>query len=126
MINFLIPSPATCLPGSGWIFHKAGKADIPVASKSGDSMPVNRAFMQKGDYKQLTYYWFPMRGRILTNAYQMKMYTFWDALTRQRTDGALVRLITMVYENEDLEDAEQRLQGFMREILPVLEEYLPQ
>ena len=89
-------------------------------------MPVNRAFMQKGDYKQLTYYWFPMRGRILTNAYQMKMYTFWDALTRQRTDGALVRLITMVYENEDLEDAEQRLQGFMREILPVLEEYLPQ
>jgi EpsI family protein len=60
-------------------------------------MKVNRAFMQKDDFKQLSYYWFPQRGRILTNAYQLKLYTFWDALTQQRTDGALVRVITPVY-----------------------------
>ena len=53
--------------------------------------------MQKDDFKQLSYYWFPQRGRILTNAYQLKLYTFWDALTQQRTDGALVRVITPVY-----------------------------
>ena len=67
-----------------------------------------------------------MRGRILTNAYQMKIYNFWDALTRQRTDGALVRVMTMVYENENVEDADKRLQGFLREVVPVLEEYLPE
>ena len=27
-----------------------------------------------------------MRGRVLTNIWQMKWFTFWDALTRQRTD----------------------------------------
>jgi len=82
--------------------------------------------MQKNDFRQLSYYWFPKRGRILTNAYELKFYTFWDALTRQRTDGALVRVITPVYENEELEDAENRLQEFVSEINPVLSEYLPE
>jgi EpsI family protein len=88
-------------------------------------MPVNRAYLEKKGYRQLSYYWFPQRGRILTNAYQLKLYTFWDALTRRRTDGALVRLITPVYENEKPEDAEKRLQTFMRVIVPVLDEFLP-
>jgi len=82
--------------------------------------------MQKGSYRQLSYYWFPMRGRNLTNAYEMKFYTFWDALTRQRTDGALVRLITPVYNDESLPEAEKRLQSFTRELVPVLAEYLPE
>jgi EpsI family protein len=59
------------------------------------------------------------------NLYQLKIYAFWDALIRQRTDGALVRLITPVYEQEKLEDAEARLQGFTREIVPVLDGFIP-
>ncbi len=96
-----------------------------MSSAEGGAMSVNRAFMQKGSYKQLTYYWFPARGRILTNAYQLKIYNFWDALTQQRTDGALVRLITPVYENEDVEDAEARLQDFAQVIAPELNNFLP-
>lgn len=87
-------------------------------------MPVRRAYMQKGEYRQLSYYWFPQRGRILTNAYQLKIYNFWDALTRQRTDGALVRVITPVYEAEGLEKAEERLQEFVRDIVPVMDQYI--
>ena len=86
---------------------------------------VNRAVMQLGQNRQITYYWFPVRGRILHNAYQLKIYNFWDALTKQRTDGALVRLITRVYEDEKLADAEKRLQNFVRDVAPVLEEYIP-
>ncbi|MBF0235366.1 MAG: EpsI family protein [Desulfamplus sp.] len=55
----------------------------------------------------------------------MKWYNFWDALTRQRTDGALVRVIAPVGEHEKPEDAELRLQGFIREMLPVLSTFLP-
>ena len=50
---------------------------------------------------------------------------FWDALTRQRIDGALVRLITLVYPGEDVAQAEQRLTGFTQAIVPVLNEFLP-
>ncbi|MDY6953453.1 MAG: EpsI family protein [Thermodesulfobacteriota bacterium] len=120
-----IHSPATCLPGGGWLFKEAGRTSVPVPAVKDGAMPVNRALMQKGDVRQLSYYWFPQRGRVLTNAYQLKIYAFWDALTRQRTDGALVRLITPVYEFEDLQDAEDRLQAFVRDIVPVLGEYIP-
>ena len=121
-----IHSPATCLPGSGWIFNQAGAVTIPMHGHNPGFMQVNRAFMQKGTYKQLSYYWFPQRGRVLTNAYQLKIFAFWDALTRQRTDGALVRVITPVYDTEELEKAEERLQGFTREIVPILSEFLPE
>jgi EpsI family protein len=121
-----IHSPASCLPGSGWVFEGAGSLEIPVPYKKNDTMPVNRAYMLKNDFRQLSYYWFPQRGRILTNAYQLKLYAFWDALTRQRTDGALVRIITPVYKDENLENAEKRLQSFTRELVPVLGEFLPE
>ena len=88
-------------------------------------MTVSRAVMQLGELKQLVYYWYPKGGRVLTNAYQLKLYTFWDAITRQRTDGALVRLITPVYETEELKDAEERLQTFTRDIGPVLAQFVP-
>ena len=120
-----IHTPETCLPGSGWLFRKAGRVDVAVAGETSGRFPVNRALMEKGTHKQLVYYWFPQRGRVLTNAYELKFYVFWDALTRQRTDGALVRLITSVYEGETAQEAEERLQGFMREIVPVLEGFVP-
>jgi exosortase D (VPLPA-CTERM-specific) len=120
-----IHSPATCLPGSGWIFNDAGARNISVPGYYDGLMRVNRAVMQKLDHRQIAYYWFPQRGRILTNAYQLKVFAFWDALTKRRTDGALVRVITPVYETEGLEQAEARLQGFTRLIVPVLEEFIP-
>jgi exosortase D (VPLPA-CTERM-specific) len=120
-----IHSPATCLPGSGWSFNQSGTVKIAGVPGNNGTYEINRAVMQFGRNRQLSYYWFPVRGRILYNAYQLKIYNFWDALTQQRTDGALVRLITEVYEDEELEDAEKRLQNFVRDIAPVLEEYIP-
>lgn len=120
-----IHSPATCLPGSGWTFEQSGTVSIPMSSGKGTFINVNRAFMKKAGHKRLVYYWFPQRGRILTNVYQLKIYTFWDALIKQRTDGALVRLITTVSDSEKLEEAETRLQEFIRNIIPVLDEYIP-
>lgn len=118
-----IHSPETCLPGGGWVFHEAGKAKIPLGA-TGKFITVNRAIMQKNDVRQVSYFWFPMRGRVLTSLWEAKLYTFWDALTRQRTDGALVRIITPVYPQESLQDAEARLQKFTKEVVPILDEFL--
>ncbi len=62
---------------------------------------------------------------MLTNLYEVKLFGFWDALTRRRSDGALVRLITPVYQNESVQDADARLQGFTKLIVPVLDEFIP-
>lgn len=41
------------------------------------------------------------------------------------TDGTLVRLINSVNDRESVDVAEKRLQGFVQEIIPVLDEFLP-
>ena len=120
-----IHSPATCLPGSGWTFDQSGPVKIYDIPGHNGFMDVNRAVMQLGRNRQLSYYWYPQRGRILTNAFQLKIFNFWDALTQQRTDGALVRLITSVYPDEKIEVAETRLKLFVKDIVPVLDEFIP-
>jgi len=107
------------------MFQKNLIAPKDDTAHDGKPMKVNRAFMEKGAYKQLSYFWFPQRDRVLTNAYQLKLYNFWDALTRHRTDGALVRLVTPVYSDEEVEEADARLLSFTKEIVPILNEYLP-
>ena len=44
---------------------------------------------------------------------------------QNRTDGALVRLTTPIYPGEVESDADKRLQGFIREFTPILDQYLP-
>ncbi|WP_459923065.1 VPLPA-CTERM-specific exosortase XrtD [Desulfatiferula olefinivorans] len=118
-----IHSPASCLSGGGWEFKQAGVRELDLRGEA--SLSVNRAVIAKGSVEQIAYYWFPARGRILTNTYLMKFFNFWDALTRQRTDGALVRLITLVYPDERSADAEDRIQAFMAQAVPVLDGFLP-
>lgn len=119
-----IHSPETCLPGGGWLFKHSGSMDLP-STDGRKPVSVNRALTVKDDQRQMMAYWFPMRGRVLTSAYQMKLYNFWDALTQQRTDGALVRIITPVYGDESPETAERRLKTFSTEIFPILNDFLP-
>ena len=120
-----IHSPETCLPGSGWRFEKSGMVKLPVAWGKYSELPVNSAVMSQGENRQLVYFWFPLRDRVVTNAFALKWFNFWDALTRQRTDGALVRVITPVYPGEELKDGNERLLQFIRDMSPVLAEYLP-
>jgi exosortase D (VPLPA-CTERM-specific) len=120
-----IHSPETCLPSSGWIFQQAGTRTIPLSGQNPSSITVMRAIMEKSGTRQLIYFWFNQRGRILTNPYQMKFYNVWDALVLKRTDGALIRVISPVASVEKIEDTEKRLQSFMRDIMPLLNEYIP-
>jgi EpsI family protein len=120
-----IHSPESCLPGSGWVFRQSGTTNIALASSNPGSISVNRAFMEKPGVKELVYFWFPMRGRVLTKLWEVKVANFWDALTKQRTDGALVRVITPVYRNEEMSEAEERLSGFTRDVVPILDQFIP-
>jgi EpsI family protein len=117
-----IHSPETCMPGGGWELRKAGLTTIKL---NPSEMTINRAFIVQGSNKQLTYFWFPLRDHIANSLWEVKLYNFWDALTRQRTDGALVRLVTPVYKDEKVVDADKRLTAFTREIVQVLKEFLP-
>ena len=49
-----IHSPETYLPSSGWEFKNAGSMTLPLKNRDGKPMWVNKAFMEKGAYKQLS------------------------------------------------------------------------
>jgi len=117
-------SPRTCLPGGGWRIASLEQKTLDATS-AGKPITVNRVVIEHGEYKQLVYYWFQGRGRTITNEYMVKWYLFWDALTKNRTDGALVRLTTLLVPGEDLEDAEHRLNDFARKVSGTLDEYVP-
>ena len=86
-----VHSPKTCLPGGGWEIESFEVRNLAGVTPDGTPLPVNRVIIGLGDDRQLVYYWFAQRGRMLTNEYVVKWYIFWDALTRNRTDGALVQ-----------------------------------
>jgi EpsI family protein len=86
---------------------------------------LNRALIELGDQKQLVYYWFKQRERELTNEYVVKWYIFVDALTKRRTDGALVRLITPVRPGEDVAAADSRLRTFALVARDQMRPFLP-
>ncbi|MGR8931156.1 MAG: VPLPA-CTERM-specific exosortase XrtD [Gammaproteobacteria bacterium] len=120
-----VHSPKSCIPGDGWQITSFGQKRFPDLIIQGSPLQVNRAVIEKGDYKQLVYYWFQQRGRSITDEYMVKWYLFHDALTMHRTDGALVRLVTSLDKGQNIEVADQRLQGFMRDLINVIPDYLP-
>lgn len=120
-----VHSPKTCLPGGGWLFKEFSQREIAGARGNGEPLLVNRALIQMGDERLLVYYWFQQRGRFLTNEYQVKWYLLWDALTRNRTDGALVRLTTRLAPGQDPAEADALLSGFAAEIADPLRRSVP-
>lgn len=117
-------SPQVCIPGGGWLI--TGLARQPVTLGNGQSFAVNRVLIQRGEQRQLVYYWFEQRGRRIANEYWMKWYLLTDAVMRNRSDGALVRLTTPIKAFEAPATADQRLQDFMQLSVPRLAVHVPE
>jgi exosortase D (VPLPA-CTERM-specific) len=116
-------SPTVCLPGGGWVITSFARTALSSAATA--SLPVNRAIIEHGSSKQVVYYWFVQRGRPIANEYWSKWYLFTDAILRNRTDGALVRVSSPVYPGETIQRSDERIQSFIREIQPRLEAFIP-
>lgn len=118
-------SPRTCLPGGGWKIADLQTHRVANTAIGGTPLTVNRALIVNGQERQLVYYWFQQRGRVVTNEYMVKWYLFWDAITRNRTDGALVRLIAPVPAGASIESADKSLTEFLTASAPQLTRFIP-
>ncbi len=114
-------SPKNCLPGSGWQMIDTGTVEI--ATPKGPAA-VNEIVIQKATDKQVVVYWYHDRGRVIASEYAAKIYMVWDAATRHRTDGALVRVIVPV-SGGDVQAARTAARTFATEVMGLLPKYLP-
>jgi exosortase D (VPLPA-CTERM-specific) len=115
-------SPVVCIPGGGWLITDLKRTTF---NELGGELPLNRVIIEKAGIKQVVYYWFDERGREIANEYLSKWYLLADAITKNRTDGSLIRLTTQIFPGETERDADTRLQSFMRDVVPTLAGYLP-
>jgi len=118
-------SPRACIPGGGWLIKDLSVRSLEGVEYNGKPIEVNRLLIKKGNYTQVVYYWFQQRGRDITNEWLVKWFLFWDAMTRNRTDGALVRLTTFVGPGKDPAVADEKLVEFANVIFPYLSDYIP-
>ena len=114
-------SPKNCLPGSGWQIIESEQ--VPVKLYDGLQITINEVLIQKGLDKQVILYWYQDRGRIIASEYWAKAYLVWDAITRNRSDGALVRISVPV--DRSTEQAISQGVEFLREVFPRLHNNLP-
>lgn len=111
------------MPGGGWVITSLRKTTVRLADDA--PFEVNRAVIAHGNQRQVVYYWFEQRGRRMASEYAMKWYLLVDALLRDRTDGALVRVTTTADGVNGLEGADARMQRFLQLAVPKLEHFVP-
>ncbi len=92
-------SPMNCLPGAGWVMRDPKY--IEIALSDGRTFTANRYFIENGAYNEVMIYWYQGRGRSEANEYSDKINTIWDSVTRRRSDGAMVRIMTSVGADEN-------------------------
>lgn len=119
-----IHSPSTCLPGGGWTIESATNISMPVTGKDVNPLILSRLMIKDGTAKQIIYYWFDQRGRIITSQFAAKWYLLVDGLLMRRSDGALVRFVTPVLPTETESEADQRLASFVAVSYPIIKKHL--
>ncbi len=119
-----IHTPSNCLPGAGWI--PTSREVVQVPRPDGSSFPANRLVgSQSGERPQLVLYWFQAHGRVVASEWQAKYYLVADSMHMNRSDGALVRLMTPMLDGESPAAAQARMMKLGSQFLPLLDSYIP-
>ncbi|MGD9562337.1 MAG: exosortase C-terminal domain/associated protein EpsI [Pyrinomonadaceae bacterium] len=92
-------SPLSCLPGTGW--EMADRQLLEIETSRGRRFTVNRYIVRRGEHKEYLIYWYQGRGRTFASEYMDKLYTSVDSVTRRRSDGGMVRIMTPFGKDPD-------------------------
>jgi EpsI family protein len=91
-------SPQNCLPGAGWVMREP--QIVEITTPSGKTFQANRYRIENGVYDEVMIYWYQGRGRVEASEYTDKINTILDSILRRRSDGAMIRVMTSVWGNE--------------------------
>jgi exosortase D (VPLPA-CTERM-specific) len=116
-------SPTVCLPSSGWKTIEKSRytvADVPKFGK----LTVTRMIMKSMGNRMLVYFWFQTKDQASYDKNIHRYHLARHAIKRDNTHALFIRPITMVQKNESLQDAEKRMDGFVRDMMAALFSFL--
>jgi EpsI family protein len=113
-------SPQNCLPGAGWEIIQRGNLNLA------DNATINDFTIAKENDRMITYYWYQGRGRVEANEYWDKIYGVQDAVFKNRTDAALVRVMVDSSDKPGVEETSRQLAlDFIQQLRPELARFIP-
>ena len=118
-----IHSPRNCLPGGGWEPIEAGRLIVALPAPHAP-IEVNRYLIQKDRDQQVVLYWYQSQGKAVAGELAAKLEMVRSAITRNRTDGALVRVSAPV--SGGIAETTSSLVRYVQALYPILGEYLPE
>jgi EpsI family protein len=112
------------LTGEAGAALAAAASPITLTSESG-GFDVNEIVRARAGARRGVFFWYDVNGRIVSEWYRLKSYTIWDAITRRRTNGAVVIIAWSSKAGPDSQAARARAIEFAQALMPVLRRHLP-
>ncbi|HKP70291.1 MAG TPA: EpsI family protein [Pyrinomonadaceae bacterium] len=92
-------SPQSCLPGGGWQMRDGKR--LWFKTDAGRTIQVNRYIVERAGKREVMIYWYQGRGRVDASEYTDKLYKIYDSIFRRRSDGAMVRIMTPIFDGDE-------------------------
>jgi len=116
-------SPTLCIPGDGWVIRS--DTPIPLTARNGKTIFVSRLVMTKGEQTSIAYYWLKQGDKAFSQQFKARLDLIRFAITENRADAALIRLVAFVDRGESVAKADERLHDLAIELFDVLSDYVP-
>ncbi|MEZ7197777.1 exosortase C-terminal domain/associated protein EpsI [Pseudodesulfovibrio karagichevae] len=116
-----IHSPRNCLPSAGW-FTRSTEL-VPVRLDDGRDIEIVDTVMSKDAYTVSFYYWYQVRGRLLTSEYALKLSEMLNSLSSRRKDAAFIRISMPIADAK--QGHEPVLDRFVADFYPLIHRFLP-
>jgi EpsI family protein len=116
-------SPKNCLPGSGWMWSVSDTILVSLAERN-RPIEINRYVVSKGDTRAVVLYWYQSRDHVVASEYKAAAFVAWDAIRRNRTDTALVRVVVPIAGNRADASTSSGVE-FIQAFFTTLRQFLP-
>ncbi|MGA2108013.1 MAG: exosortase C-terminal domain/associated protein EpsI [Syntrophorhabdales bacterium] len=116
-------SPTVCLPSSGW-------TDLGTSTHAIENVPlfkrlvVTEMVIANAGTRQLVYFWFQTKDQETPDKNVNRFHLAMHALKRDNTHDLFIRPITAIGPDEKIEDAEKRMDRFVRDMMAALFTFL--
>jgi len=89
------------------------------------AIEINQVEQRRAGTSRGLLFWYDLNGRVLANMYRAKGYAIWDALTRRRSNGAVVMVAWDGPAEDDSVGSREQAIEFVRALLPLLPRFIP-
>jgi exosortase D (VPLPA-CTERM-specific) len=116
-------SPTVCLPAGGWKPRDISRHEIHNVTQF-QELTVTRMIIETMGMRHLVYFWFQTKTKATYNKDINRFHLSLHAIQRDNTYDLFIRPITPLLPNETVQEAENRMDQFVRDMMDALLNFL--